>query len=164
REDRCFTLYFKAAGGLGKTHMFRRLPEILRGAAAVPPAEFAPICIIQPVDLYNFETRSPTVIEQRIINGMRRKRDDEPYKLSAAAPPEALMNASDAGTGTDLVLEWMRSVLPQLKHTLVVLCGRPLPDRADQRLFADLGAILLPTQVHELHALTDPDDIRAYLA
>lgn len=226
--DRCFALYFRANGGLGKTHLFKRLPDILQGNAEKLPDLFSSLCIVQPIDLYNFETRSPTVIEQRLIAGLRRSSNADWYRLEPAAvdqafapyhevlaeyrrhrdvgsaeelaanrltlrrsfvaclnhvtaqrplilcfdtletlfntsiPPEAFVNASEGGTGADLVIEWMHFVLPRLQHTLVLLCGRP--HAADTRLINALSEILTPEHVQELKELKDPADIREYLA
>ncbi len=40
--------------------------------------------------------------------------------------PDALTNQPEASSGADLVLEWLRYVLPRLTRTLVIFSGRPL--------------------------------------
>lgn len=224
-EPRPAALYIKAGGGLGKTHLFRQLPAILRDQwGDEPPLPY----VAQPLDLYNFELRNPTIIEQQLIRGLTATAPEQWYRLTpdeaaaafapyfaqhdmyrqaryfgkpeaaeqareqlrasfvacinavaalrplvigfdtletlfaTAAPPQALVSIVDAGSGVDLVLDWMAQVLPRLQHTLVLFCGRPHPH--EQQLIERLSALLPPEHIHELGELTDLADVRQYLA
>jgi tetratricopeptide (TPR) repeat protein len=77
------------------------------------------------------------------------------------APPEALVNTGSEMAGIDLVLDWMRDVLPNLTCTLVLLSGRPVEHN---RLAEELSASgLLVEPVQQLKPFETLHEIRAYL-
>jgi hypothetical protein len=77
------------------------------------------------------------------------------------APPEALVNIGSQTAGIDMVLEWMRRVLPELQHTLVLMSGRPVPDNRLARELAELG--LMEEGPDHLAPITSYAEVRAYL-
>jgi hypothetical protein len=77
------------------------------------------------------------------------------------APPEALVNIGSQTAGIEMVLDWMRQVLPRLRHTLVLMSGRPVPDNRLARELADLG--LMDAHPEYLVPFSSFDEVRAYL-
>jgi tetratricopeptide (TPR) repeat protein len=77
------------------------------------------------------------------------------------APPEALVNVGSQTAGIEMVLDWMRYVLPRLRHTLVLMSGRPVPDNRLARELADLG--LMDAGPEHLAPFNSFAEIRAYL-
>lgn len=81
-----------------------------------------------------------------------------------AAPDQALINAAGAMTGSNLVLDWIRTVLPRLHATLALFSGRPLRDRGDNPFIDTLRqADLLVEPVQELHPFDNHQEVREYL-
>jgi hypothetical protein len=81
-----------------------------------------------------------------------------------AAPPEALVNAAGAMTGSSLVLDWIKTVLPRLRASLALFSGRPLRDRSDNPFIDALRQTdLLIEPVQELHPFDNRREVREYL-
>jgi tetratricopeptide (TPR) repeat protein len=86
---------------------------------------------------------------------------------SPPAPPEALISTAAASTGAELILGWIKHVLPHLKHTLVLFSGRPLLYQEEGRHpFVETleEQKLLVEPVHTLHPFEDAAVISEYLA
>ncbi len=223
-QPHCRALYFQAGGGLGKTHLLLYYPDII---ATDNKQDTTRLRIAQLVDFYSFESRNPTVIEQRLIDGLKQTEQHEWYRLSPSqvdtafanytavlkeyrrtretgtqveitqarehlrqqfvqswnsltpqyalvmsfdtletlfsepAPEEALVNVGSGMSGVDLVLEWMQTTLPNLKHTLVLLSGRPVDNN---RIITTLQASkVLVADVQQLDFLTDRHVIKTYI-
>ncbi len=77
------------------------------------------------------------------------------------APPEALLHVGSETAGVDLVISWMRSVLPRLHRTLVLLSGRPVENNRLVRELSELGLLAEPVQ--QIGSFASPAVIRAYL-
>lgn len=76
----CRALYFQAGGGLGKTHLLLHYPGIIADDSEQVTTRLR---IARLVDFYNFESRNPTVIEQRLIDGLKQTEQQEWYRLPA---------------------------------------------------------------------------------
>jgi tetratricopeptide (TPR) repeat protein len=81
--------------------------------------------------------------------------------FSPPAPSEALVNFLDAAKSVDRILDWMRTILPQLRHTLVLLSGRPVEDNILVRELQLLGLMLDP--VHVLQRFDTPRTTKLFL-
>jgi hypothetical protein len=82
------------------------------------------------------------------------------------APEAALISTPDVGGGATMVTQWMRTVLPKLEHTLVLLSGRKAPNRELIDLLKEMGLIFSPSEnqdVQNLLPFSDPVQIQAYL-
>jgi hypothetical protein len=77
------------------------------------------------------------------------------------APPDALSSANAGAAGLDVILAWMREILPQLQHTLVLLSGRPVEENNLVRELERLGLMIEPVQ--RLEPFVTPEEIHAYL-
>jgi hypothetical protein len=227
RPETC-AIYLQAAGGLGKTWMLQLLPQILRGERPVSSPALGRLRVAQVVDLYNFESHNPEVIEQQLVDGLKQAQGEwyrvpaaeinrifHPYLQAAkeyrrireigsaeereqgadtmrqlfiscwnhlaatyplvicfdtvetlfarVAPKEALISVGEPTTGANLVLNWIRRVLPELHHTMAVFSGRPIP--GENPLITLLqGLRLLRGGVQTLERFTHPEEIRAYLS
>lgn len=217
-EPRCYVLYFEANGGLGKTIMLQKYPDLVKDV--VPN-----ICSSEIVDFYSFENRSAETIERQLIEGLKKNNEQQWYRWDAEVvdtafatyeqlilsyqqerisgdqqkaqdiqttlrttfsqawnslaqkrpmvmlfdtletlfttgiPDEALV--SQESRSAELVRDWMRSTLPNLAHTLVILSGRPLK-LPSHPLIDDLST-LLPVPPQQLIQFNDPRDIIEYL-
>lgn len=85
--------------------------------------------------------------------------------------PKRDLEISVPSTAAQNVIQWMLDVFPQLKHTLIILAGRPLaPATTDSAEDANPLARLLRTHnlLHEqlirLTALDNPDHLKAFLS
>ncbi|HEY1016012.1 MAG TPA: hypothetical protein VGE07_25105 [Herpetosiphonaceae bacterium] len=87
-DPRCYAMYFEARGGLGKTHLLSLYPQLVLQASEQQP-ELTRLRITNIVDFYNFESRSPLVIEQRLIEGLKYASGAEWHAL----PPEEVDTA-----------------------------------------------------------------------
>lgn len=217
----CRVLFFQAEGGVGKTRLLQQYPMIVQKTSPE-------VRIAHPIDLYRFEVRSPNVIEQELINGLKQHAVHAPewYRLRSAevdtlfeeyyrasniymyspdaayaseqlrmafvtcwnnltasyplvisfdtietlfnspAPVEAVIMTEGGDAGETLFLDWISTVLPQLRRTLVLCSSRPLNprqypthplvDRLEQRN-------LLVAPVQELKPFTEAQDIETYL-
>lgn len=76
-------------------------------------------------------------------------------------PEEALISTPTVRTGTLMVLRWIQTVLPQLRHTLVLFSGRPHFNNYLEETLKESGLLYRPKQV--LQPFSDPDHIRLYL-
>ncbi len=227
-KPKCFALYFEGGGGVGKTRLLELYPQVLQEAAPPDQELFAQLRICRIVDFYRFESRSPSFIEQQLIEGLKQDDDPKPYHLPAAdverafapyleeqeryrkerevsnqqknqqqisklrqlfstcwnslsiqyplvicfdtletlattiaAPSEALLNMDADLSGAGLVVNWIREVFPQLKHTLVLLSGRPVDDNRVEAELRRTG--ILAEDKRYLDVFTTPDAIREYL-
>lgn len=66
-EHRCFAVYIESAGGLGKSFLLLKLPELLSNT--VGDKAFA---VARIIDLSDSDTRRGLVVEQMLIDGLRR--------------------------------------------------------------------------------------------
>lgn len=82
--------------------------------------------------------------------------------FSKPAPPEALVNIGRTSAGVELVEGWFRRVLPHLRHTLVLLSGRPVSGNRIIRCLQELDLLAAPVQT--LNPFDSPPDIRSYLS
>jgi hypothetical protein len=81
-EQICQVLLFEAGGGLGKTRLLDGYPTLV--ALYCPTIRIGPI-----IDLYDFEHRSATAIEERLIRGLRQTSAREWYRLPPTLVDEA---------------------------------------------------------------------------
>jgi hypothetical protein len=89
-------------------------------------------------------------------------RFDTIEKLFVRSAPAGALISGDAGiTSANLVLEWLKMVLPLLRHTLVLFSGRPITANPLVALLRRLGVLIDDVQV--LQPLDDPADIHAYM-
>src|SRR5579859_5044915 len=95
-QARCLALYIQGEGGLGKTHLLALHPSILEQAGSSVVMQLAQIRIAQVIDLYHFESRSPHVIEQRLIEGLKQTDDRHWYRLDANEVAEAFYEHTEA--------------------------------------------------------------------
>lgn len=78
----CRAMYIEAEGGLGKTHLLQHLPNFV-GEAYDNERE----AIVRVIDLSDTETRSGSVLEHMIIEGLKQsgvgayEKDEETYRL-----------------------------------------------------------------------------------
>ncbi len=88
----CRALYFQAGGGLGKTHLLLHYPQIVDNIGQ----DIRRLRIANLVDFYSFETRNPTVIEERLIDGLKQTDQREWYRLPAPQVDESFTDYSAA--------------------------------------------------------------------
>ncbi len=221
QEPRCVLLGFVAGGGLGKTRLLEHYPWLIKD-------DLPHLCSAGIIDLYDYESRSPDIIERKLIDGLKRIPNELPHipldQLEAAfaehnrlyeeyiqvrgtpeedqnyrqrlresfvqgwnsfteqyalamcfdtietlfshpAPPEAVVNFSKTGTGAEMVLDWMLKVLPQLRHTLVLLSGRHFAkfflDALEQATIGETPLLAAPIQ--HLEPFKDVEEAAWYL-
>lgn len=83
--------------------------------------------------------------------------------LDSPAPPGALVHAAQVLSERELVLGWMRTVLPQLRRTLVILSGRP-PENGQLPLLTRLEVQGLEAiGVQKIEPFGQAAEIQAYL-
>lgn len=83
--------------------------------------------------------------------------------INRIADPNIPSEISRQTAGVDLVIRWMERVLPQLRHTLVLLSGRPLREGNNTLVDRLRKLRLLRENVHQLKPFTDRADIQTYL-
>lgn len=76
-------------------------------------------------------------------------------------PPGALIGDEVGITSANMLLEWLEMVIPLMRHTLIMFCGRPIPNNPLVALLERLGVLV--GGVQELQPLDNPVDISAYM-